>query len=217
MGIFNNETEPTTQTGTLNLGMTGAPSFGAQPFFQQQQQQQPNMFGQQNTFGAQGGMGASFAQGMGVPNQPIQPPSEIEILIALMNANVPVERWLSGSNFQNVVSMLSSLMALTMMRLFKSAKFVADDDGNLSLDITSLPSDMQTISIENVTMDLQKVQGAAQQSVQESTMMQQQIATIAQQSLMQSALGAAMSDPGMVSKVSGGIGSFARGMMTGGR
>ena len=62
-------------------------------------------------------------------------------------------------------------------------------------------------------MDLQKVQGAAQQSVQQSTMSQQQIAAIAQQSMMQSALGAAMADPGMIQKFGSGVGGFARSMI----
>lgn len=204
------------QQGSMNLGITGAPMFGQQNGFAAAQPQ-ANMFGQQNAFGAQGGLGAHFAQGMGVPNQPVAPPSETEILIHLINSNVPVERWLSGQNFQNVANMLSSMITLCIHNYFKNAKFVPDDDGNLTIDITSLPSDVQTISAENVMMDLQRIQGAAQQSVQQCQMTQQQITAIAQQSLMQSALGAAMADPGMMQNAAGAVGNFARGMLTGGR
>ena len=209
MGLFGNDPAP--QQSGMNLSMTGAPAFGQQNGYMQQPQ--PNMFGQQNAFGAQGGMGGAFAQGMGVPNQPVAPPSETEILIHLMNAGVPVENWLSGPNFQNVVNMLTSMVTLCIHNYFKAAKFVADEDGNLQIDVNSLPSDVQTVSTENVLMDLQRVQGAAQQSVQQSQMTQQQIAAIAQQSMMQSALGAAMADPSMMQNV----GSFARGIITGGR
>ena len=59
-------------------------------------------------------------------------------------------------------------------------------------------------------MDLQKIQGAAQQSIQQSQMTQQQIVAISQQSMMQSALGAAMADPGMIQKLGSGVGGFAR-------
>jgi hypothetical protein len=209
MGLFGNDSIP--QQSGMNLGMTGAPAFGQQNGYMQQSQ--PNMFGQQNAFGAQGGMGGAFAQGMGVPNQPVAPPSETEILIHLMNANVPVEKWLAGPNFQNVVNMLTSLVTLCIHNYFKEAKFMVDEDGNLQIDVASLPSDVQTVSTENVLMDLQRVQSAAQQSVQNCQMTQQQIAAIAQQSMMHSAFGAAMAEPGMMQNV----GNFARGIITGGR
>ena len=212
MGFFGNNNVQV-PNGALNLGASRAPMGGTQ---QQMYGASPNMFGQQNTFGAQGGMGASFAQGMGVPNQPVAPPSETEILIHLMNSNVPIEKWLAGQNFQNVVNMLSSMVTLCIHHYFKTAKFVADDDGNLQIDSSSLPTDVQTVSTENVLMDLQQVQGAAQQSVQECQMMQQQIVAVANQSLMSSALGAAMNE-GMFTKAMSGMGTGIRGFVTGGR
>jgi hypothetical protein len=212
MGLFGNNSAQV-PNGALNLSASGAPMMGTQ---QQVFGASPNMFNQQNAFGAQGGMGAAFAQGMGVPNQPVAPPSETEILIHLMNSNVPVEKWLAGQNFQNVVNMLSSMVTLCIHNYFKNAKFVADDDGNLKVDVTSLPTDVQTVSPENVLMDLQQVQGAAQQSVQQCQMTQQQIAAIANQSLMSSALGAAMNE-GMFTKGMSAMGSGIRGFVTGGR
>jgi len=104
-------------------------------------------------------------------------------------------------------------MTLSIHNYFKDAKFTADEDGNLTIDVSSLPSDVQTTSVENVTMELQKVQSSAQQSVQMTQMQQQQIAAMAQQSMMQSAFGAAMADPGMVSKAGGAVGGFARSLI----
>ena len=212
MGLFGNNNAQM-PNGALNLSASGAPMMGTQ---QQVFGAGPNMFNQQNAFGAQGGMGASFAQGMGVPNQPVAPPSETEILIHLMNSNVPVEKWLAGQNFQNVVNMLSSMVTLCIHNYFKNAKFVADDDGNLQIDVTSLPTDVQTVSPENVLMDLQQVQNAAQQSVQQCQMTQQQIMAISNQSLMSSALGHAMNE-GMFTKGMSAMGSGIRGFVTGGR
>ena len=211
MGIFGNS-EPTQPPG-LNLGQTGAPNFnGAQqsPWSQPQPQ---NM-----------GMGMGMGMGQQQPQQNMwgqqqqqPPPSEMDMMIALMNANVPVERWLSGPNFQNVVNMFSSLVTLSIVRVFKDAKFVADDEGNLKMDTSSLPSDIQTVSVENIMMELQKVQSAAHQSVQQCQMLQQQIAAMAQQSVMGGALSAAMADEGMMKGAMGAVGTGMRGFLTGGR
>ena len=209
MGIFGNDAP--TQAPGLNLGQTGAPNFnGAQqsPWAQPQPQ----------------GMGMGMGMGMAQPQQNMwgqqqqqPPPSEMDMMIALMNANVPVERWLSGPNFQNVVNMFSSLVTLSIVRVFKDAKFVADEEGNLKMDTSTLPSDIQTVSVENIMMELQKVQSAAHQSVQQCQMMQQQIAAMAQQSVMGGALSAAMADEGMMKGAMGAVGTGMRGFLTGGR
>lgn len=203
MGIFGNDA-PTQPTG-LNLGQTGAPNFNG---------------AQQSPWGQPQGMGMGMAQPQtnmwGQPQQQ-PPPSEMDIMIALMNANVPVERWLSGPNFQNVVNMLSSIMTLSLIRIFKDARFTEDGDGNLKMDMSSLPSDIQTTSVENVMMELQKVQSAAHQSVQQCQMTQQQISAMAQQSLMGGALQAAMADEGIMKGALGAVGTGMRGFLTGGR
>ena len=64
-------------------------------------------------------------------------------------------------------------------------------------------------------MDLQKVQGAAQSSVQSSQMQQQQVIAMAQHSMMGGALNAAMADLGMMSKMGSGVGNIMRGVITG--
>ena len=61
------------------------------------------------------------------------------------------------------------------------------------------------------------LQGASAQSVQQAEMLQQQIAAMAQQSVMGGALNAALADEGMMSRMGSGIGSVARGLITGGR
>lgn len=218
MGLFGNDAP---QQMGMNLGMTGAPMTNSYagyngaamtgvglPAAQYVPQQQNGFMGSM-----MGGMGMNQQQQQMMQNGQFAPPSETDILMSLINSSVPVEKWLSGPNFQNVVSMFSNLMTLCIHNYFKGAKFVADEDGNLTLDVTSLPQDVQTTSVENVTMELQKVQGAAQQSVQMSQMQQQQIASMAQQSMMGGALSAAMADPGMVSKAGGAVGGFARSLI----
>ena len=226
MGLFGNADA----SSGMNLSQTGAPMGMQQPMggmgmgmgMQQpmggmgMQPNQMNGYGQpqQGFMGSMmGGMGANSQQQQMMQNGQFAPPSETDILIELLNSGVPVEKWLSGPNFQNVVSMLSNLITLCIHNYFKEVKFVPDEDGNLTLDVTSLPQEIQTTSAENVLMDLQKVQSAAQQSVQQSMMQQHQIAAMAQQSMMNSAFGAAMADPGVVSKAGGAVGGFARSLI----
>ena len=220
MGLFSNDTHQQTGIG-MNLGMTGAPNYGGfngatagmgvgvgLPAAQYTPQQQNGFMG-----GMMGGMGASQQQQQMMQNGQFAPPNETDILVHLLNSSVPVEKWLSGNNFQNVVSMLSNVVTLCLHNYLKNAKFVADEEGNLTIDVTSLPQDIQTTSVENVTMELQKVQSSAQQSVQMSQMQQQQIMAMAQQSMMGGAMAAAMADPGMVSKAGGAVGGFARSLI----
>ena len=129
MGLFGN----TDATGGMNLSQTGAPMGMQQPMggmgmgMQQpmggmgMQPNQMNGFGQpQQGFmgGMMGGMGANSQQQQMMQNGQFAPPSETDILIELLNSGVPVEKWLSGPNFQNVVSMLSNLITLCIHNYF---------------------------------------------------------------------------------------------------
>jgi hypothetical protein len=66
-----------------------------------------------------------------------------------------------------------------------------------------------------VTNQFNQLQSASQQNIQQMEMQQQQILAMAQQSMMGGALQAALADEGMMQKVGGGVGSFARSMMGG--
>ena len=98
------------------------------------------------------------------------------------------------------------------MEFFRNVKFTEDDDGKLCVDVTSLPTQYQTLSAENVTADLNSLQASCNQAVQKSLTDQQQVLQMAQQSMMQGALDAALADPGFLEKIGAGIGSTARGL-----
>jgi len=85
------------------------------------------------------------------------------------------------------------------------------------MDTTTLPANLQTMSAENIASQFTNLQASAQQIVNQSEMTQQQLAAFAQQSMMGNALSAALADEGMMNKVGGGVGSFARSIITGGR
>jgi len=206
LGLGNNNQAPM-NTGALNLGVSAQ-----QPMMQQQQWgQQPSPFAAMGTSpflqGMSGGASAQWGQ------QPVAPPSEIEMQIMLLRGIVPVDRFLASQQMATLVQLLNNLMSFSVLEVMKNAVFVEDGDGNLKMDITQLPSHLQTMSAENIKADFNTLQSTAQQNISTAEGSQQQIAMMAQQSLMGGALSAALADEGMMEKVGGGVGSVARGLM----
>lgn len=159
-------------------------------------------------------------QGMGMNpgmmQQPVAPPSEAEIQLALMRSVAPMDRFVASAQMATLVQMLNDLVSFSVLEVMKNATFVInEDDGTMKLDVTSLPSHLQTMSAENVTNQFNQLHSASQQNIQQMEMQQQQILAMAQQSLMGGALQAALADEGMMQKVGGGVGSFARSMLGG--
>jgi hypothetical protein len=197
----------TNANGALNLGVNSA-----QPVMQTQ-----NPFANpQMQMGTQGafmtGMLGDNAQYM---NQPVMPPSEIEIQIMLLRGIVPVDRFVASESMATMVQMFNDLVTFSVLEVFKNATFVADDDGNLKMDINSLPSHLQTMSSDNIASKFTALQSAAKQNVQTAEQQQMQLNQMAQQSMMGGALSAALQNEGMMQKVGGGVGSFARTLFTG--
>jgi hypothetical protein len=95
----------------------------------------------------------------------------------------------------------------------KNAVFVEDGDGHLKMDITKLPSHLQTMSAENIRAEFNTLQSTAQQNITVAEQSQQQIAAYSQQNMMSGALSAALADEGMMEKMGSGVGSVARGLM----
>jgi len=195
--------------GALNLGVSN----------NQPMQSMQNPFTNQQ---AQGMSQNPFMQGMvGEQNpwmqQPVAPPSELEIQIMLLRGIVPVDRFLASESMGTLVQMFNNIVTFSVLEVFKNASFVADDDGNLKMDVTSLPSHLQTMSSENIQSNFTALQSAANQNVQMAEQNQMQLNTMAQQSMMGGALQAALADEGMMRKVGGGVGNFARNFITGSR
>jgi|TARA_E500000305_G_C4028677_1_gene243364 hypothetical protein len=161
------------------------------------------------------GMGGAFmggATGGAYTGQPVTPPSELEIVAMLMNQQKPVDQFLMGPNLNMLISIIANIVNLSIVEFFRNAKFKEDDNGNLCVDITSLPTQYQTLSPENVTAEMTQMQSVCNQTVQKSIMDQQQILTQAQQSMMQGALDMAMNDPGIMEKAGQGAGAIVRGL-----
>ena len=79
------------------------------------------------------------------------------------------------------------------------------------------PSELQTLSVENVMAQLSTMQNSSNQAIQNAEMQRQQVLAMANQSMMAGALNAAMANPNLIENVGTGIGSFTRNLLTGGR
>jgi len=198
-------------SNTLNLGVQSQqgqmPLQNANPWGQPQQ---PNPF--------LAGMFGGQQQANQFMQQPVQPPSEIEIQMELLKQQAVIERFIASSQMGVLIEMIGSVVTLSVLDILRNATFIInEDDGTMTLDTTKLPANLQTMSAENIASQFTNLQSSAQQVVNQSEMTQQQLATFAQQSMMGNALSAALADEGMMNKVGGGVGSFARSIITGGR
>ena len=206
MGMF--DRQPAAAGPRLNLGATGAPSYNGaatNPFGQQSQQSLGGSFG--------GGMASAFGVQQPVQQQ-VAPPNEAEILIHLLNSSYPVERWITNSGFQSFIQMLSVMMELAVVNFFRDAKFLIDDEtGQMSLDPTSLPTELQTLSSENVVSEFANVLAEAEKTKTEANNMQMEVLAYTQQSMMGSALDAALANEGFMERMGNGIGSLGRGFI----
>jgi len=210
MGLFGNNQQQ--NTGTLNLGVGQSNQMPAQtqnPFapqggMMQQAAQNPFMAGMMGGAGMQPGM-------MG---QPMMPPSEADIMLALMKSLAPADRFIAGTQMQTLLQLLSDLVSFSVLEIFKNAKFVIDEEGGtMQMDVTSLPQNLQTMSGENVSNQFNALKMASQQNIQNAEMQQQQIAALAQQSMMGGALSAALQDEGFMNRAGTAAGSFMGRMM----
>ena len=146
--------------------------------------------------------------------QPMAPPSEAEIQLALMKTLAPMDRFIGSAQMGTMLQLLNDLVSFSVLEILKGATFVInEDEGTMKMDIASLPSNLQTMSAENVTGQFSSLQMASQQNIQQAEMQQQQIAALAQQSMMGGALSAAMQDESLMNKAGGAAGNFMGRMM----
>ena len=206
MSLFSNNAAQ--QNGALSLGVNTQAQPQA-PFSnpwapQASQQAVANPMMQ----GFMGGMGVT-AQQQAMMGQPIAPPSEAEIQLALMKTLAPIDRFIGSAQMGTFLQLLNDLVSFSVLEILKNASFKIDSETDtMKMDIAALPSNLQTMSAENVTSQFNALQMASQQNIQQAEMQQQQIAAIAQQSMMGGALSAALADEGFMNKVSGGAGNF---------
>ena len=191
-----------TQNGnSLSLGASQPNAFG-----QQQQQQYSNGYGTSPLVGGiLGGAGISPQQ----YNAPIAPPSETQILASMLATIQPIDKFIISQNMPVFVEMLSNITTFSLLNVLKNATFTMDEEtGSLSLDVTSMPSDLQTLSAENIIAQLNNLQNTSMQIIQQAEQERQMILQMADQSLMQGMLNTALSDPGMMESAGQAVGGM---------
>ena len=189
-----NQQQPVQQNGMLALG-------GQQPYGQ------PTAYAQTQNPGMGMGMGAGMGAGMGMgyqQPQAVAPPSEMELISALIQTSVPIDRWMAGptntpgQNLQSFAGLISNIVAFTVHDILNNAKITENKEGDMVFDLSGMSS---VPSQDSITMNMQQLQNSASTSVQESTMKQQQIANLVQNNMMQGALSAAMANEGLMDRM----------------
>jgi len=136
------------------------------------------------------------------------PPSDLEVMAALIQTSVPVDRWFAGPNLQTLVSLLYKVSALATVDVLKNVSIDENAEGKLVFDFSAFP---EAPTADSVTMEANTLQTAAAMTRDQAMQQQQAILNMVQQNMMSGALNAAMANPGMMESVGGGIGSIFRG------
>jgi len=191
---FTTNQQPQQGTGSLNLGLAnGQQQMPAQGMGMMGMQQQQNAWGQQ---------------------QYQAPPSEMDIISALITTNPVIERWLSNdANFQPLIGLLSSIVAVSVHQMLANCTIKEDGDV-MKFDFSGVQG---LPTADSVTMSKTQMQNQASNVLQQNQMQVQQMVAMANQSSMQGMLDSALADPGMIQNVGSGFGSLVRGLATGGR
>lgn len=196
---FNLGQQPT--AGALQLGLPNNQQSVSTNFYQTQQP--PNPYSQS---------GQAFMAAAGInPAAELAPPSDLEVMAALIQTSVPVDRWLAGPNLQNLVSLLYKISALATIDVLKNVK-VAETDSELKFDFSEFAS---APTVDSVTMEANNLQTAATLTRDQAAQQQQAILNMVQQNLMSGALSAAMANPGFMESVGTTVGNVARGIVYG--
>ena len=193
------------QGGALSLGLPNnqqslpMQSFGT-PHYGAPQQNQAGM-----------GFGAGMMGAMGMqPGAPMAPPSDLEVMAALIQTSVPMDRWLAGPNMEMLVSLLYKVSALATVDVLKNVSITEDSDGKMIFDFSSFSNAPTT---DSVTMESNNLKNAATMTRDQAMQQQQAILNMVQQNMMSGALNAAMANPGMMESMGSGIGSIFRGAL----
>ena len=187
------------QTSSLSLGASQPNGFA-------QQQQYSNGYGTSPLIGGiLGGAGISPQQ----YNAPVAPPSETQILASMLGTIQPIDKFIVSQNMPVFIEMLSNITTFSLLNVLKNATFTMDEEtGSLSLEVSSLPSDLQTLSAENIIAQLNNMQNVSMQVIQQAEQERQMILQAADQSLMQGMLNTALADPGMMESAGQAVGGM---------
>jgi len=156
MGWFFNRSETTTPAQTF--GASNSMGYGAAGGM--------GMGG----YGMQNGMGMMDPMQMQMMGQnPMMQQMANDPVIAtsrLLQYYDPVSDFIVSANFATTMNLVGEVMTMALKDFFANVKLTTDEDGKISLDMTTLPTNIATMSSENLALTLQSLQGAANQQLQ---------------------------------------------------
>ena len=193
LGFGNNKTQPAQQFG--------APSLAAQQGYGQMNGMNQG-YGQGNQMG--GNMGA-----MGMMQQqqnPMMQQAASDPILAtsqLLSLHDPMSMFVMSQNMALVLDLVGEIMMLSTKEFFSNVSFKVDGD-KMTLDASTLPHDLATLSAENLALTLQKVQGAAQNALNANQQQLQMFLAAHQQGTMMNQMGQ-QQQPGFFGSMLGGL------------
>ena len=89
----------------------------------------------------------------------------------------PVSAFMVSSNMGTFMDLFSEIIMLSMKDFFSNVTFLTDAEGKITLDLSSMPQNMVTMSPENLSLTLQRLQTSCNNQLQ---MNQQQTSMLLQ-------------------------------------
>ena len=187
MGLFGfgNKNEPAQQFG--------APSLAAQQGFGGMNQQY-------------GGMNNGMMGMMQATQNPMMQQAANDPVLAtsqLLQLYDPVSSFVISQNMALVLDLVGEIMMLSIKEFFNNVSFKIDGE-TLTLDTSTLPQDLATLSPENLALTLQKAQGAAQSVLNANQQQLQMFLAAHQQGMMMNNM-QQQNQPGFFGSLLGGM------------
>lgn len=187
MGLFGfgNKSEPAQQFG--------APSLAAQQGFGGMNQQY-------------GGMNNGMMNMMQATQNPMMQQAANDPVLAtsqLLQLYDPVSSFVISQNMALVLDLVGEIMMLSIKEFFNNVSFKIEGE-KLTLDTSTLPQDLATLSPENLALTLQKAQGAAQSVLNANQQQLQMFLAAHQQGMMMNNM-QQQNQPGFFGSLLGGM------------
>tara|TARA_Y100000004_G_C8926000_1_gene417667 strand:+ start:315 stop:947 length:633 start_codon:yes stop_codon:yes gene_type:complete len=127
--------------------------------------------------GAMGGYGMNGMMGGGMDPMQMQMMQQNPMMQQMANDPVmatsrllqyydPVSAFIVSANFAGSMNLIGEVMTMALKDFFANVKLTTDEDGKISLDLATLPTNIATMSAENLALSLQGLQASAQQQLQ---------------------------------------------------
>lgn len=157
-------------------------------------------WGQQPT----GGMGA-----MGMMQQaqnPMMQQAANDPVLAtsqLLALHDPVSMFVISQNMALVLDLVGEIMMLSVKQFFSGVSFKVEGD-KMTLDLSTMPTELSTLSAENLALTLQKAQSAAQNTLNANQQQLQMFLAAHQQGMMMNNM-QQQNQPGFFGSLLGGM------------